>query len=83
MLLSWAENLTSGQLFIIYGLVMVGTFFVSIKWPTAPFLAFATQFTIGFIGSLINRYFHNKTDTAFKMAACSQNMNGADRREGL
>jgi hypothetical protein len=73
-MLKWAENITSGQLFIIYAFVMLIAFGISIRWTTAPFLAFATQFTIGFIGALVNRYFKNRSETAVRIAeaGCNQ-----------
>ena len=68
-MIKWAESLTSGQLFIIYSLIMLIGYYSQIKWPALSFLAFATQFTIGFIGALVNRYFKSKNETALKLAA--------------
>jgi hypothetical protein len=67
-MLRWAQDLTSGQLFIIYAAIMLLAFGLSIKWPAAPILAFASNFTLGFSAALVNRYYKNKSEVALNMA---------------
>jgi hypothetical protein len=40
--------LNSAAAFLLYTAVMLVTYYSAILWPSAYFLAFATQFTIGF-----------------------------------
>ena len=67
-LIGWAQDLTSGQLFVLYAFIMLLAFGISILWPAAPFLGFASQFTVGFIAALVNRFFKAKNETALKIA---------------
>ena len=45
----------SQHAFIIYTVVMVGMCVFTAFKPSVPFLAFATQFSLGFIGYLTKR----------------------------
>lgn len=48
--------------FVIYTVVLSGTFVLSIFYNEAPFLAFATQFTIGFGAYLAKRLVQKKSN---------------------
>lgn len=48
---------------IIYTIVMVGAFIYSSLNVDAPFLAFATQFTLGFIAYITKRLVQNHRRT--------------------
>ena len=47
---------------IIYTAVMLGTFLFSTWTPNAPFLAFAVQFTLGFIAFISKRLIQKKKE---------------------
>jgi hypothetical protein len=53
---------TSSMAWITYVLVMIFAYVLIIRFPNLPFLGFASQFTIGFIGFLTNRHFQRKQE---------------------
>ena len=47
--------ITSSRAILLYTGIMVAAFVTTIVFPAAPFLAFTTQFTVGFVAYLTKR----------------------------
>jgi len=54
--------ITSSLAFIVYSVVMVGVYLISTWFTNAPFLAFATQFTMGFIAYITKRLIKSRNN---------------------
>jgi len=52
--------ISSTVAFLIYSGTMIGAFLFSTWTPEAPFLAFASQFTLGFIAYITKRLIQKK-----------------------
>lgn len=54
-------NITSSIALLLYIGVIIGAYLFSTWMPSAPFLAFSTQFTLGFVAYITKRLVQKKS----------------------
>ena len=56
--------ITSSGAWVIYIAAMLAAYVINIAFPVAPFLAFSTQLTLGFIAYITKRIIQKKKEYA-------------------